>query len=235
MNLSEYIKDIDKLEKAIGVTFDDKDLLALAFVHKSFVNEHPEQERYNERLEFLGDAVLELAVTDFLYHKYPGEPEGKLTNWRSALVKGKNLAKVARTLKLGDFLLLSRGENQSGGREKNYILANTIEALIGAIYLDKGYDEANKFIMSHIASFLEEIIEKGLHIDAKSRVQEMAQDKLNITPRYELISESGPDHDKTFVMGIHFGKELAGQGTGPSKQESEQAAAHDALEKRGWI
>lgn len=223
-----------QLEKSIGVDFKDKRLLEVAFVHKSYVNEHEEEEDYNERLEFLGDAVLELAVTDFLYRKYPNHPEGELTNWRSALVKGKNLAKVARKLDLGKFLMLSRGEEITGGREKEYILANTMEALIGAIYLDKGYDKANEFIMQQIVALLEDIIAKGLHIDAKSRVQEITQERLNLTPEYELLEEAGPDHDKLFVMGIYFGKKLAGQGSGSSKQEAEQEAARNAMTKEGW-
>jgi ribonuclease-3 len=233
MKISSQI-DIEKLEATIGINFTDKETLALAFVHKSFVNEHPEQLYYNERLEFLGDAVLELSVTAFLYHGYPTQPEGKLTNWRSALVKGKNLAKTAAEVGIGEFLLLSRGEDMSGGRNKDYILANTMEALIGAIYLDKGYDSADKFIQKYITVSLEEIIRKGLDIDAKSNVQEIAQEKLGLTPKYESIAESGPDHNKTFVMGIYFGKKLAGTGQGNSKQEAEQAAAFDAIKKSSW-
>jgi ribonuclease-3 len=233
MNTSLKI-DIAALEASIGLEFSNKELLTLAFIHKSFVNEHPDQERYNERLEFLGDAVLELSVTRYLFDNYPEQPEGQLTNWRSSLVKGKSLAKVASSLKLGDFLLLSRGEDMSGGREKDYILANTMEALIGAIYLDMGFDVADKFIKKHIVTLLEEIIEKGLDIDAKSKIQEVAQDKLNLTPRYELLEEDGPDHNKCFVMGIYFGKKLAGRGEGSSKQAAEQEAARDALEKEGW-
>ncbi|MFA5854928.1 MAG: ribonuclease III [Candidatus Gracilibacteria bacterium] len=228
------IKHIEELENAIDVHFDDDNLLSLAFIHKSYVNEHDDEERYNERLEFLGDAVLELAVTDFLYHNHPDQPEGQLTNWRSALVKGKNLARVARKLGLGKYLLLSRGEDLSGGREKDYILANTVEALIGAIYLDKGFDLTNQFILKNIVVLLEEIIAAGLNVDSKSRVQELAQDRLNVTPAYELLSEEGPDHDKVFEMGIYFGSELAGKGKGPSKQEAEQSAARDALKKRKW-
>jgi len=228
------IKHIEELENAIDVHFDDDNLLSLAFIHKSYVNEHNDEERYNERLEFLGDAVLELAVTDFLYHNHPDQPEGQLTNWRSALVKGKNLARVARKLGLGKYLLLSRGEDLSGGREKDYLLANTVEALIGAIYLDKGFDLANQFILKNIVIMLDEIIAAGLNVDSKSRVQELAQDRLNVTPAYELLSEEGPDHDKVFEMGIYFGSELAGKGKGPSKQEAEQSAARDALRKRKW-
>ena len=228
-------KDLKQLELSIGITFKSDALLNLAFVHKSFVNEDKQQDTCNERLEFLGDAVLELSVTDYLYRTYPENPEGELTNWRSALVKGKHLASVARRLGLGDYLRLSRGEDLSGGRDKDYILANTVEAFIGAIYLDQGYEKANQFVLQHIVIMLDEIIEQGLHIDAKSRVQELAQDKLNITPKYVLVSETGPDHSKNFVMGVKFGKRLAGEGEGLSKQAAEQAAAHDALVKEGWI
>ncbi len=232
--MTAKIKNIAELEKKIELEFKNKDLLTLAFVHKSFINEHTEEKEYNERLEFLGDAVLELSVTQFLYHNYPSQPEGQLTNWRSALVKGKNLAKVSKNLELGQFLLLSRGEDLSGGREKEYILANTCEALIGAIFLDQGFEVANQFILTHIVRMLDDIIAKGLNVDAKSRVQELCQDKLNVTPTYELLSEEGPDHDKKFVMGIYFGKKLAGEGHGPSKQEAEQSAAKSALENEGW-
>lgn len=232
--ITAKIKHLSELEKGIDLEFTNKDLLTLAFVHKSFINEHPEEKEYNERLEFLGDAVLELAVTQFLYHNYPKQPEGQLTNWRSALVKGKNLAKVSKNLSLGKFLLLSRGEDISGGREKEYILANTCEALIGAIFLDKGFETANEFILKHIVVMLDDIIAKGLNVDAKSRVQELAQDKFNVTPTYELLSESGPDHDKKFVMAIYFGKRQAGEGEGSSKQDAEQAAARNAIEKEGW-
>jgi len=228
------IKNMNDLETNLGISFKDKSLLTLAFVHKSYINEHPSERHYNERIEFLGDAVLELSVTQFLYKEYPDQPEGQLTNWRSALVKGKNLARVSKELNLGQYLLLSRGEELSGGREKEYILANTLEALIGAIYLDKGFQVADEFILKNIAQLLDEIIEKGLNVDSKSRVQELAQDRYNLTPTYELISESGPDHDKNFVMGISFGKRLAGEGNGPSKQDAEQSAAQAGLDKMGW-
>ena len=228
------IKNLDQFQDFIGVHFEDESTLGLAFIHKSYVNEHPDTPGYNERLEFLGDAVLELAVTDFLYHNYPSQPEGQLTNWRSALVKGKNLARVSSSLKLGDYLLLSRGEEMSGGRVKEYILANTMEAVIGAIYLDKGFEAANQFILRNVVVLLDEIIAQGLNVDSKSHVQELAQDRLSITPNYELLSESGPDHDNVVELGIYFGKTLAGKGSGPSKQEAEQAAARDALKEKGW-
>ncbi len=226
---------LDDLEERMGFKFDKPQLLELAFIHKSFINECNDKNECNERLEFLGDAVLELVVTEYLYKTYPETDEGVLTNWRSALVKGKNLAHVARMLKLGQYLSLSKGEDRSGGRDKDYILANTMEALIGALYLDKGYERTKTFIGKHIIKFLDEIIAQGLHIDAKSHIQEMAQDKLGVTPHYKLIDESGPDHDKTFLMGIYFGDDLVGQGKGSSKQNAEQEAARDALRKKSWV
>lgn len=232
--MTAKIKQLTELQDKIDVHFTDEKLLTLAFIHKSFVNEHEEEQGYNERLEFLGDAVLELAVTHFLYENYPDQPEGQLTNWRSALVKGKNLARVSRAMNLGQYLLLSRGEELSGGREKDYILANTMEALIGAIYMDKGFEAANQFILKNIVILLTEIIAQGLNVDSKSHVQELAQEKFSLTPTYELLGESGPDHDKVFEMGIFLGKELAGKGQGPSKQEAEQSAARDALKQKGW-
>lgn len=226
---------LSELEERMGITFDRTELLELAFVHKSYINENDSTTECNERLEFLGDAVLELVVTEHLYLTFPDTDEGELTNWRSALVKGKNLAHVARNLKLGGYLQLSRGEDMSEGRDKDYILANTTEALIGAIYLDKGYGPAQTFIQKYIIEFLDEILEKGLHIDAKSHVQELTQEKIGVTPHYDLIDESGPDHAKTFLMGIYFGEDLVGQGKGASKQIAEQEAARDALQKKGWV
>lgn len=226
---------LSELEERMGITFDRTELLELAFVHKSYINENNSTTECNERLEFLGDAVLELVVTEHLYLTFPDTDEGELTNWRSALVKGKNLAHVARNLKLGGYLQLSRGEDMSEGRDKDYILANTTEALIGAIYLDKGYGPAQTFIQKYIIEFLDEILEKGLHIDAKSHVQELTQEKIGVTPHYDLIDESGPDHAKTFLMGIYFGEDLVGQGKGASKQIAEQEAARDALQKKGWV
>lgn len=228
------MKDFSNLEKKVGIKFKDKTLLELAFVHKSYCNETDEMCLHNERLEFLGDAVLELVVTDSLYKSYPDKPEGELTNWRSALVKGKNLEKVAKALNLGEYLFLSRGEEISGGREKSYILANTVEAFIGAIYLDKGYETAKEFIAKQIISLLDEIIKNNLYIDAKSHFQELAQEKLSITPRYELLDDSGPDHNKEFIMGAYLGDELIAEGKGSSKQDAEQDAAGNALKKKGW-
>jgi len=227
--------NLAELEERMEITFDKMELLELAFVHKSFINENSGVIESNERLEFLGDAVLELVVTQYLYNTYPDTNEGVLTNWRSALVKGKNLAHVARGLKLGSHLKLSKGEDSSGGRDKDYILANTTEAVIGAIYLDKGYEVAKGFIDRYIIRYLDDIIAQGLHIDAKSHVQELTQDKIGVTPHYTLIDESGPDHSKIFLMGIYFGDDLVGQGKGQSKQAAEQEAARDALTKKGWV
>lgn len=224
------------LEKKIAITFKDKKLLDKVFVHKSYMNEYhgEEIEEDNERIEFLGDAVLELIVTEYLYKTYPHESEGELTNWRAALVKGKHLAEVARDLKLGNYLYLSKGEERSGGRKKGYILANTLEALIGAIYLDKGYKVAHEFISSFILKRLEQILEEGLHIDAKSHLQELSQEKTGITPEYKLISESGPDHAKKFIMAVYIGDKKAGEGKGSSKQNAQEDAARDALVDIDW-
>ncbi len=231
MEINRY----SELEKKIKISLGDKELLDMAFVHKSYVNEHRSKKRgHNERLEFLGDAVLELVVTEYLYKNYPAEEEGVLTNWRSALVKGGHLAEIASELGLGVYLYLSKGEERSGGRKKNYILANTLEALIGAIYLDKDYQTAHAFIDGFILQRLGEILEKGLHIDAKSRFQEISQELLGITPEYKLIKEEGPDHDKIFVMGAYLGEEFIAQGSGSSKQKAEQEAAIAALKKKHW-
>jgi len=225
----------EELEKLLKITFADKDLLDHAFIHKSFMNEYKGKDKTdNERLEFLGDAVLELAVTEHLFKTYPKQPEGVLTNWRSALVKGKNLAKIATELKLGNYLYLSKGEEKSGGRKKSYILANTTEALIGAIYLDKGYKIAHDFISKYILIKLEEILEEGLHIDAKSHFQELAQEEFDVTPEYRLISESGPDHNKRFIMGAFMADKKVGEGEGSSKQKAEEAAARSALVEVDW-
>ncbi len=189
---------------------------------------------HNERLEFLGDAVLELASTRHLFDKCSDKNEGEMTAFRSALVKGKHLAEIAKSLDLGKYLFLSRGEELSGGREKKYILANTVESLIGAIYLDQGYETAEKFIRKFILTRLDEIIENELHVDAKSRFQEMCQDLETFTPYYEVLSEEGPDHDKKFTMGAYIDGTLIAKGTGSSKQKAEDDAAKNALKKKGW-
>lgn len=229
------MKDYEALEKKIGVKIKDQALLKTAFVHKSYINEHRNEGiAHNERMEFLGDAVLELASTQHLYEKCPDRNEGEMTSFRSALVKGKHLAEIAIELELGKYLYLSKGEEKSGGRSKNYILANTVESLIGAIYLDQGYEVAEQFIKKFILTKLDEIIEKGLHVDAKSQFQEVCQEVEEKTPHYEVLEESGPDHDKQFTMGAYIEDELIAKGKGSSKQKAEDAAAKAALKKKGW-
>jgi len=223
-------------EKKINVSFKDKDLLKQAFIHRSYINENLGTKlSHNERLEFLGDAVLELIVTDFLYKKYPNYTEGELTALRSALVNAIIISDIASKAGMNDYLLLSKGETKDTGKARQYILANTYEALVGAIYLDQGYDEAEKFITKTLLPRTEEIVTKKLWRDAKSLVQEKAQEYVGSTPVYKVLHESGPDHDKHFVVGIYFGGELIAEGKGKSKQESEQKAAENALKVKNWL
>lgn len=229
------IEKFKELAKKIHVDFQDIHLLAKAFTHRSYLNEHRNSGlEHNERLEFLGDAVLELAVTNFLYKTYPKKPEGDMTAYRSALVNAVTLAKVAENMGLNEYLLLSKGEKKDTGRARQYILANTIEALIGAIYLDQGYDVVAKFIDTHVHVLIHDVIEKKKFIDAKSLFQEMAQEHTNTTPRYELIKEFGPDHDKLFTVGVFLADIHIANGEGKSKQEAETAAAHKALGVKKW-
>ncbi len=225
------MKDISILEKKLNLKFKDENLLTQAFVHRSYLNENPDFHlHHNERLEFLGDAVLELVVTEDLYQNYPKKPEGELTNWRAALVNSKILSTIAQELKFGDFVLLSKGQSKEAGKARKYILANVFEAIIGAIYLDIGYDAAKQFIKKNLMKELPEIIEKGLYKDAKSRFQEGAQERTGITPSYRVLKEWGPDHAKHFVVGVFLKKKLIAKGEGSSKQEAEEAAAQNALE-----
>ncbi|MBI2452755.1 MAG: ribonuclease III [Parcubacteria group bacterium] len=226
------MKDFSLLEQKIGVKFKNKDLLTQAFVHRSYLNENVDFPLFhNERLEFLGDAVLELIVTDYLYASFPDKPEGELTSWMAALVNSKMLSMVAREMDLNDFLLLSRGEKRETGKARDYILANTFEALVGSMYLDRGLAETRRFVEHQLLPKISLVQEEHLFQDAKSRFQEVAQEKVNITPVYKLLKESGPDHVKHFVIGAFLGNELAGQGEGFSKQEAEEQAAKEALEK----
>lgn len=228
-------KNFKKLESAIGVSFKDSNLLRNAMVHRSYLNEHKDFSLdNNERLEFLGDAVLELVVTHYLFDNFT-EPEGILTNWRSSLVNGDHLAKRAEDLGLYDYLYLSKGEAQDTNvKGRNYILANAYEALIGAIYLDQGYEVAKKFITERLIVHLQQIIEEKSYIDSKSNFQERAQEFMGITPRYRVISESGPDHNKIFVIGVYLDNELIAEGKGSSKQEAQTNAANAALEVKQW-
>ncbi len=229
------MKDFFTLEKRLNLNFKNKDLLTQSFIHRSFLNENPNfYLSHNERLEFLGDAVLELIITEYLYQKYPKKSEGELTNWRAALVNAKILSEVAGELDFNDFLLLSKGEAKEKGKARQYILANTFEAVIGAIYLDQGYKAAKNFITRYLTPKLPEIIEKGLFKDAKSRFQEEAQEKEGITPTYKVLKEWGPDHAKRFIVGVYLEKKLMGRGEGSSKQEAEERAAKNALEIKNW-
>jgi ribonuclease-3 len=224
------MKDFKEFEKKVGVEFKDKDLLTQAFVHRSYLNENPDFKLFhNERLEFLGDAVLELAVTEYLYRNYPDKLEGELTSWRAALVNSKILERTARELGFNDYLLLSLGEKKEEGRARRYILADTLEAFIGALYLDQGFDSCKDFIEKSLLDDLPKIIKEGLYRDAKSFFQEKAQEKEGITPTYSVVEESGPDHNKHFVVGVYLEKKLIAKGDGASKQEAEEAAAKNAL------
>lgn len=229
------IEKFEELSKKLHIKFGNIHLLAQAFTHRSYLNEHRNSGlEHNERLEFLGDAVLELVVTNFLYKTYPKKPEGEMTALRSALVNAQTLAGVAEQLGLNTYLLLSKGEAKDTGRARQYILANTIEALIGAIYLDMGYDAAAKFIDAHVHTLIHEVIEKKKFIDPKSLFQEMSQEHVGVTPRYELMKEFGPDHDKLFTVGVFLGDVHIASGDGKSKQEAETQAAYKALVVKKW-
>ncbi len=219
----------------LGVPYLAEGHLEQAVVHRSYLNEHPNFPLgHNERLEFLGDAVLELVVTEYLYANY-GNPEGELTTWRSALVNGDSLADVAKAIGVEPYLYLSKGEEKDANtKARRYILANATEAIIGALYLDYGWDTAKAFVMKHVLSKLPEILEKRLYIDPKSRFQEAAQSKLSLTPTYKVLEETGPDHEKHFRMGVYLGKELVAEGTGTSKQEAQISAAEAGLLAKKW-
>jgi len=218
----------------LNLKFKNKNLLRQALTHRSYLNESPNLELgHNERLEFLGDAVLELVVTEYLYQNYKS-PEGELTSWRAALVNAEMLSKKAKELGLNDEILLSKGEAKDTGKGRNYILANALEALIGAIYLDQGYEAAEKFIKENILIELPSILENKLYLDAKSQFQERAQEEVNITPEYKVLKEWGPDHDKKFKIGVCLGLELVATAIGSSKQESQQKAAEKALKVKKW-
>ncbi len=218
-------------KNVLGHTFANPDLLIMAFTHRSYVNEHRTTvKEHNERLEFLGDAVLELVVTEYLYAKY-SEPEGILTNWRSALVRTESISAAASRLGFEDYLRLSRGEKRGSERARHQILANSFEAVIGALYLDAGYDTVKSFITKNILNTLEDILATGAWLDAKSNLQEKAQSKLGNTPVYKVLDEAGPDHDKMFTVGVYVGDKLLGKGSGPSKQTAQQLAAEKALQQ----
>ncbi|HLC45187.1 MAG: ribonuclease III [Candidatus Doudnabacteria bacterium RIFCSPHIGHO2_01_FULL_50_11] len=226
--------DLNALEAKLQFVFKNKDILRTALTHRSYLNEHRNYPLpNNERLEFLGDAVLELAVTGYLYENYPN-PEGELTNLRSALVNYRMLSAIAGDCDLESHLLLSRGEAKDAGRARQVILANAMEAVIGAMFLDGGYDRTHEFIKRHVLTKLPEVIATKSYIDPKSHLQELVQEKSGITPAYQVLSEVGPDHNKVFTMGVYIGSQKVGEGTGPSKQEAEVTAAEAALKEGTW-
>lgn len=229
------MKDFGEFEQIIGLQFNNKSLLRQAFTHRSYINENRGiKGGHNERLEFLGDAVLELVVTHYLYDLYPTKTEGELTSIRSALVNAQTCSNVAGEIHLNDFLLLSRGEAKDVGRARQYILANALEAVIGAIYLDQGYEKAREFIYKYITNLTEAVVTEGRWVDAKSLFQEKAQEIEGITPSYKTLKEVGPDHDKKFTVGVFLNTKLVAEGAGESKQEAEQVAARAALEEKNW-
>jgi ribonuclease-3 len=224
--------EISALEKKFGFKFKDEDLLIEALTHRSYLNEFPRWRLpHNERLEYLGDAVLELAVSEELFYKFPDEPEGRLTIFRAALVNYQILARVAERVGLQDFVLMSRGERKDTGRAREVILANAIEAVIGAMYIDQGLDKVAVFIKKFVMANLDEVLKTKSYKDAKSELQEIIQERLKLTPTYAVLGESGPAHNRTFTMGVYFGSKLIAEGAGPSKQEAEIEAARNALKK----
>ncbi len=228
-------KDFSQFEKKVGINFHNKKLLKEAFTHRSYINENRKCGWFhNERLEFLGDAVLELVATDYLFYKYPESAEGELTSYRAALVNTQSISEGASLWGMNEYLLLSKGEAKDVGKARHFILANTFEAVIGAIYLDQGYETAQDFIAKSLFHKTDEMVKKELWKDAKSRFQEKAQEIVEITPSYSIQKEVGPDHDKQFTVGVFIGDEKVAEGVGMSKQEAEQKAAQKALEIKGW-
>ncbi|PJA47298.1 ribonuclease III [Candidatus Uhrbacteria bacterium CG_4_9_14_3_um_filter_36_7] len=229
------MREVELVEQALGVIFHNKDTLRQALVHRSYLNEHPDFSLgHNERLEFLGDAVLELVVTEYLFAHYEN-PEGELTNWRAALVNADMLSLVCQRLGIEEELYLSKGESkEKNSKARYYILANAFEALIGAIYLDQGWESAKDFIMRTVMIELPRVLDEQLYIDPKSRFQELVQEKQGITPTYKVLNEEGPDHEKLFEVGVYIGKEFIAKGTGTSKHEAQIEAAKKAIEQNKW-
>lgn len=225
----------EELAKALGIAIKNPAFFQEALTHRSYLNENRGYKYpHNERLEFLGDAVLELAVTEFLFAKFPKKPEGELTNLRAALVNGEMLGNIGKSIGLETFLLMSRGETKDTGRARNYLVANAMEAVIGALYSDQGYDGAKEFIQRTIFIKLDQVINERLFTDAKSLFQEKSQEHTGITPNYRILKEVGPDHDRSFTAGVYIEDELIAEGSGTSKQEAQRSAAKNALEKKNW-
>ncbi len=230
------MNDLSSLQERIGVSFKNEDLLKQSLVHRSYINEHSDFPfDHNERLEFLGDAVLELIVTEYLFRKFPDKPEGELTNWRASLVNAKMLSSIAGELDIEGNLYLSKGESKDkNSKARQYILADAVEAIIGAIYLDSGTEGAKDFIEQFVISKLDYILKNELYFDPKSKFQELSQEKYGITPHYDVLKEEGPDHAKTFEVGLYIGEEMVSSGSGSSKQEAQVQAAQVGLKNKGW-
>jgi len=226
--------DIHACAQKLGIMIHDKKFLLEALTHRSYLNENHSSTKHNERLEFLGDAVLELVVTNFLFHKFPQSPEGELTAYRAALVNTQSLAESSEVLGVNDMLLLSKGEAKDTGHSRQVILANAFEAILGAIYLDTGLEAVSAFIAKHIYPKIDRIIKERLWQDAKSYFQEMAQEHRGVTPTYKTLHEEGPDHEKRFMLGVFLRDEQIATGEGRSKQDAQQNAAQNALQKTGW-
>jgi len=225
----------DELQSTINITFHDKELLQHAFYHRSYLNEAKHIKESNERLEFLGDAILSFLTSQFLYLSYPNYPEGILTNIRSSLVKTKSLGESAKALGFGDLLFLSHGEEESGGRNNKSLLADSFEAFLGALFLDHGIDAVKQFLTSYLFSKTSEIVESKSYLDFKSLLQEIVQEGTKVSPTYKVAKSEGPDHNRLFYIEAYIGAKKLGEGKGKSKQEGEQAAAANALEKMGKI
>ncbi|HBI16869.1 MAG TPA: ribonuclease III [Candidatus Moranbacteria bacterium] len=222
--------------KSIGIKFNNPDLIQEALTHRSYLNENKKYKlNHNERLEFLGDAVLELVVTDYLFKNYKNNQEGEMTSWRAALVNGEMLAKISADLGVDDYVLMSKGESSDKGRARQYLLANALEAIIGAIYLDQGYAVAEKFILENIVVKIDDVISNKLYLDPKSYFQEKSQEHFKMTPSYRILKEEGPDHDKNFTVGVYIGDDLVAKGNGSSKQEAQREAAQAGLTAKGWM
>jgi ribonuclease-3 len=230
------LNDLTKLQKRLGVKFKDSNLLKQALVHRSYLNEHPDFPiSHNERLEFLGDAVLEIVVTEFLYLNFTATPEGDLTNWRASLVNARMLYEIARELGVEESLYLSKGESRDKNKKsRQFILANAVEAIIGAIYLDQGMEMVKKFILKNVVTKLDDILKNQTYLDPKSHFQEKAQEMKGVTPHYQILNEEGPDHAKVFTVGLYIGEELVTTGQGSSKQEAQVDAAAKGVKKMGW-
>ncbi|HOV30052.1 MAG TPA: ribonuclease III [Candidatus Dojkabacteria bacterium] len=221
--------DYKEIEEKLGVTFESKDLLRNALIHRSYTNENKKEQKNNERLEFLGDAVLELIISEYLYNEFPDKPEGELTAIRAATVRTESLAQESRILGIGQYLLMSKGEEKSGGKDKEYLLANLYEAILGAMYLDQGFSVCKKFIHRTLLKKINRIMSEELFVDPKTKVQEIIQSKYRVTPTYKTVKEEGPDHDKHFTVVLNIGKKNFAKGTGSSKQRAQEEAAKEAL------